>query len=170
MRQIMAVLICAFLSLFGQVELSAAQGANFLELFDDWSIYEFKQGNRKLCFAVSQPKDSEPKEIERSDTYFYISSWPSEGVTNEVSIKIGYDFADGSTVTVQIGSVDFELFTDGDKAFVETTARERRLVNAMRRGSKMVVKGRSVQGTDTSDVYSLFGVTAAIRYLAQICR
>lgn len=169
MRFIIAISICA-LALLGRVEPVAAQGAKFLERFNDWSTYAFEAANKKLCFAVSQPKDLEPKNASRGDIYFYVSSWPKEGVANEVSVKVGYDFEKGSTSSVQIGSDVFELFTDGDKAFVESPAQERRLVNAMRRGSKMVIKGRSARGTATTDVYSLSGITAALRYVEKSCR
>ncbi len=170
MRIVIATLIGAFVLLSGFQPLSA-QGAKFVERFADWSTYDaVSEANQKLCFAVSKPKDLEPKNVKRGDIYFYVSSWPKDGVANEVSVKIGYDFAKDSTSKVSIGSDVFELFTDGDKAFVESPAQERRLVAAMRRGSKMLVRGRSVRGTSTTDVYSLSGITAALKNLEQICR
>ncbi|MGI9405853.1 MAG: invasion associated locus B family protein [Hyphomicrobiaceae bacterium] len=149
---------------------SWAQGAKFLKSFKDWSAYAYDGTDKKICFAVSQPKDIEPKNVDRSDIYFYISTWPKESVAAEVSIKAGYDFKKGSTTTATIDSNVFEMFTDGDKAFVQNPDTEKSLVAAMRRGQKMVVKGRSARGTETTDVYSLSGITAALKYVSQNCK
>ena len=55
------------------------------------------------------------------------------------------------------------------EAAVQSPDTERNLVAAMRRGSKMVVKGRNNEGTETTDVYSLSGITAALKYVSQNC-
>lgn len=112
-------------------EPATAQAAKFLERFKDWATYAIDADapNKRLCFAVSQPKDLKPKNVNRGDIFFYVSSWPHEGVANEVSVKIGYDFAKDSISTVQIGSDVFELFTERDKAFVESPAQEKQLVD-----------------------------------------
>ena len=148
---------------------ASAQGAKFLKNFKDWSAYAYSGADKKICFAVSQPKDIEPKNVDRSDVYFYISTWPKESVSAEISVKAGYKFKKGSKTTATIGSNVFEMFTDDDKAFVQSPDTERNLVAAMRRGSKMVVKGRNNEGTETTDVYSLSGITAALKYVSQNC-
>ncbi|MEL6287937.1 MAG: invasion associated locus B family protein [Pseudomonadota bacterium] len=147
-----------------------AQGAKFLKSFKDWSAYNYEGTDKKICFAVSQPKDFEPKNLDRSDIYFYVSDWPNQSVNTEVSIKAGYSYKSGSTTTATIGPNVFELFTDGDKAFVQSPETERDLVRAMRRGSRMIVKGRNADGTETTDVYSLSGITAALNYVAKNCK
>ena len=43
------------------------------------------------------------------------------------------------------------------------------MVNAMAKGSKMVVKGTSSRGTPTTDTYSLMGFMAARRAITQAC-
>jgi len=149
---------------------ASAQGAKFLKSFKDWSAYAYDGTDKKICFAVSQPKDIEPKNVDRSDIYFYISTWPKESVSAEISVKAGYPYKKGSKTTATIGSNVFEMFTDGDKAFVQSPDTERNLVSAMRRGAKMVVKGRNNEGTETTDVYSLSGITAALKYVSTNCK
>ncbi len=148
---------------------AAQTGAKFVEKQRDWSIFEHEGSDGKLCFAVSQPTDYEPKGMQRDDVYFYVSTWPKDGVKEEISVKAGYTYAQNSTTTITIGSDVYELFNNGDKAFVESPSQERRLVTAMRRGARMTVKGRSSDGTETVDVYSLSGITAALRVVDRVC-
>ncbi len=149
---------------------ASAQGAKFLKSFKDWSAYAYDGPDKKICFAVSKPKDIEPKNVDRSDIYFYISTWPKESVRAEISVKAGYKYKKGSKTTASIGSNVFEMFTDDDKAFVQSPDTERNLVAAMRKGSKMTIKGRNNDGTETVDVYSLSGITAALKYVTQNCK
>ncbi len=170
MRNLTIATISAAAAILVAPATASAQGAKFLKSFKDWSAYAYDGSDKKICFAVSQPKDIEPKNVDRSDIYFYISTWPKESVSAEISVNAGYPFKKGSKTTATIGSNIFEMFTDGDKAFVQSPDTERNLIAAMRRGSKMVVKGRNDAGTETTDVYSLSGITAALNYVTQNCK
>jgi len=158
------------LFVFAGILPASAQTAQFRQRFKDWSTYTFSNGPGKLCFAVTQPKDFLPKSLKRDDVYLYVSSWPGDGVTNELSVKIGYSFKKGSTPTATVGADVFQLFTDGDRAFVESVTQEARLIDAMRRGAKLVIKGLSAGGQQTTDVFSLSGITAALGHIKQICK
>lgn len=151
---------------------SFAQGAaTRVEQFKDWGAYVFNDPQRgKMCFAVSQPKDMEPKNVNRDPVYFFVTTRPKEGVREEVNVITGYPYKEGSKTSVQIGSDVFTLYTSGDGAWLENAAEEARLVNAMRRGSTMVVKGTSRRGTLTVDTYSLSGITAATKKALASCQ
>lgn len=145
-----------------------AQEVKLLEKYKDWSAYT-ATGSPKVCFAVSQPKDSSPKNVRRGPIYLYISNYPADKVAGEVSVKMGYPFAAGAKVTVTVGNDKFELFTKDEGAFVEKTEDEAKLVGAMKAGSAMRVQGRSARGTDTSDNYSLSGISDALDRIAKEC-
>ena len=68
-----------------------AQDVTLLEKFKDWSAYA-ASGNPKVCFAVAKPTSSSPKKVKRGPIFFYISLWPADKVTNEISVKMGYPF------------------------------------------------------------------------------
>ena len=145
-----------------------AENPSLLQKFQDWSAYGLA-ADPKVCFAVSQPKDMSPKGVKRGAVYFYISQWPADKVTNEVSVKMGYPFAEGAKTTVIIGSDKFELFTKDEGAFVDKPETETGLIEALRKGGTMKVEGTSVRGTKTSDTYSLSGLGDAIDRVVKEC-
>ena len=145
-----------------------AQEVKLLQKYKDWSVYT-ADNSGKVCFAVSRPKSSTPKNVRRGPIYFYISHYPSDKVAGEISVKMGYPFPPGGKATVTIGSNKFELFTKDEGAFVEKTEDEAKLVTAMKAGNAMTVTGRSARGTNTSDNYSLNGATAALERIVKEC-
>lgn len=147
-----------------------AQALQLKETYKDWAVYVHEKNAAKTCFAISKPKDMEPKGVNRGDVFFYISSWPDDKVNNEISIKIGYPM-DGETVpSATIGANQFNLFAEGDKAFIADETIEVNLVKAMKQGSSLIVKGRSKRGTSTIDKYSLSGITAALKRVSAECK
>ncbi len=79
---------------------SAAGTAERVATYNDWSVYVANSANGRVCFAVSQPQNTEPTGVNRGGIYFMLSTWPSRGVHNEASVVIGYPFAEQSTVSV----------------------------------------------------------------------
>jgi len=145
-----------------------AQDVKLLQKYNDWSVYA-ATGSPKVCFAVSQPTSSTPKNVRRGPIYFYISDYPADKVVGEISVKMGYPFAAGGKATVTVGTDKFELFTKDEGAFVEKTADEAKLIEAMKAGSSVKVQGRSARGTDTGDTYSLSGISGALERVAKEC-
>ena len=147
---------------------AVAQEVSLLDKFNDWSAYA-ATGDPKVCFAVAKPKEINPKAVKRGPIFFYISRWPADNVENEVSVKMGYPFGPGAKSTVTIGSAKFELFTKDEGAFVEKPDMETKLIEAMKSGSTMKIEGRSARGTNTSDIYSLKGLSDALDRAAKEC-
>jgi invasion protein IalB len=145
-----------------------AQEVKLLDKFNDWSAYA-ASGPAKVCFAVAKPTESNPKKIKRGPILFYISRWPADNVTSEISVKMGYPFADGAKVTATIGTAKFDLFTKDEGAFVEKPEMEGKILEAMKGGNSMKIEGKSTRGTATSDVYSLHGLSDALDRAAKEC-
>ncbi len=151
------------------VGASAADAAELVKTFRDWSLFAHSESQSKICFAASQPKETSPSNANRDAVFFYVSAWPKDGVKSEVSIRMGYPIKSGSTVSVVIGGQKFELFAKDDKAFVANAQDELQLIEAMKRGSLMKVSATSAQGSNTTDNYSLMGISAALKGLADEC-
>lgn len=152
---------------------SWAQGsagkAKLLEKVDDWTVFVHEGQDGKICFASSLPKDTQPAGAKRAPAYFYVTTWQKDGVRNEVSVKLGYTIKEDSTPIVTVGNNKFEMFPREDKAFIKDPADERKLVQAMIAGSTMVVKATSARGTETTDQYSLIGISKAVKKVQEAC-
>lgn len=149
---------------------AAAQSAKLLEPFKDWTTFVADVGGKKICFASAAPQKTLPKGVNRGSILFYVTNWTGEGgVRGEVSIKIGYTFKPDSKPTVEIGADKFSLFVEDDHAFVEQDQDQARMIDAMRKGNAMIVKGLSNRGTSMEDSYSLLGLSAALDRIAKEC-
>lgn len=146
-----------------------AEKARLLEKSDDWTVFVHEGADGKVCFASSVPKDMAPKGARRSPVYFYVTTWQKDGVRNEVSVKLGYPLKADSTPTVTVGDANFELFPRDDKAFIKNAADERKLLQSMMAAGSMVVKAVSARGTETTDQYSLAGISKAVKKVEEVC-
>ncbi len=135
----------------------------------DWAVYKHVEGGKTVCFAISKPKDMEPKNVKRGSVYFYVTKWVGEPYGKEVSVKIGYTFKPGSRPTATIGADQFFMTPRKDRAFIMEDVMEVKMIDAMKRGNTMVITGRSTRGTLTTDKYSLAGITAALATLDKVC-
>ena len=153
-------------------EAAGAAQPTLLGTFDNWGAYLGNSGGRKVCFALSKPTSAEtkPPNRPRDPPYLFISTRPAENVRNEVSIIIGYGFKPNSDASVEIGSNKFSMYTQNDGAWIKNAAEEARMVEAMRKGGDLVVKGSSARGTETTDRYSLKGLAQALDRTAQECK
>ena len=145
---------------------------NLLGQYGDWGAYSASPGGRKICFALAKPKTSktEPVGRTRDQSYMFVSSRPAENVKNEVSVIIGYPFKTSSDATAEIGSTKFAMYTQNDGAWIKNVTEEARMVDAMRKGSDLTVKGTSGRGTQSTDQYSLKGLAQALDKVEQECR
>ena len=141
--------------------------------FKSWSVFVSGTGDQKVCYALSRPKMSEPAKLKRDATYFLINDWPGRKAKAEPEIVPGYEFKDGSKVTVEVGPNKFEFFTKNENksggAWVEQQADEAHLIEAMRKGAELVVIGTSKRGTKTRDTYSLAGLSDALDKADSTC-
>jgi hypothetical protein len=153
---------------------AAQPKANLVGTYQSWYVYTSGAGANKVCYALGQPRETQPTNVRRDPIFFLISTWPGKKTVNEPSVVPGYPYRDGSKVQVQVGADKFEFFTqnEGDEggAWMQNPADERRLIDAMKRGATMIVTGTSTRGTLTRDTYSLQGLTAAITNVANTCK
>jgi invasion protein IalB len=149
--------------------LGAANAADMVKEFGAWKTYRHGAGEQRMCFAVSEANDVEPQGAKRQKPHIYVTAWPAAGLKAEISVLVGHALRKGAKIGLDIDGTRFELFPDGDRAYVSDAAVEAKLLDAMRAGRSMVVTATSAAGQQTRDAYSLAGVTAAIQSLATIC-
>jgi invasion protein IalB len=140
--------------------------------YNNWGAYTASPGGKKICFAISRPTSTEtkPPNRPRNQPYLFITTRPADKVIDEVSIAVGYPFRASSQATAEIGPTTFALYTQGDGAWIKNMTQEVQMVDAMRSGDTVVVKGESARGTATTDTYSLKGLAEALRRMTQECK
>jgi Invasion associated locus B (IalB) protein len=140
--------------------------------FGTWGAYTATPNGKKVCFALAKPASSKtnPPNRPRDPAYAFVSTRPAEKVTNEVSVMIGYTLKPGSESTLEVGGASYAMYTQGDGLWIKNAAEEERMVDAMRKASDVIVKGVSTKGTETTDTFSLKGLSQALDRLAQDCR
>lgn len=150
---------------------SAQDQAKSLGRHNDWSAYRYEENGEPVCFVVSKPERAQLSRSgrDRGDIYFLVTNWTGQGKKGEPSVVIGYPFKDSSTVDVSVGNKSFTMQTSGDGAWLADERDEQELIRAMKAGSRMVVRGTSVSGTQSTDTYSLIGVTAALNNIDKAC-
>ena len=138
-----------------------------------WSVFEDQ--DPRECWAVSAPtetvntKDGRVVAVRRGDILLMTFYRPDQNVSGQISFTGGYPFAGGSTVTLDVGGTNFELFTEGEWAWPASTADDAKIITAMKRGSDAVLTAQSSRGTTTKDTFSLLGYTAAVDEAAKRC-
>jgi hypothetical protein len=153
---------------------SVAGGAEptLIGQFGTWGAYTATPNGKKVCFALAKPSSSKtnPPNRPRDPAYAFVSTRPAEKVTNEVSVMIGYAIKPGSESTLEVGGASYAMYTQGDGLWIKNAAEEERMVDAMRKAADVTVKGVSAKGTETTDTFSLKGLSQALDRLAQDCR
>jgi len=153
---------------------AAAGGAEptLIGQFGTWGAYTAMPNGKKVCFALAKPASSKtnPPNRPRDPAYAFVSTRPAEKVVNEVSIMIGYMLKPGSESSLEVGGASYAMYTQGDGLWIKNAAEEERMVDAMRKSADATVKGMSAKGTETTDTFSLKGLSQALDRLAQDCK
>ena len=145
---------------------------NLLGQYGDWGAYAAASGGGKVCYALATPSSTRttPANRPRDPVYLFISTRPGENVHNEVSVIIGYQLKPDSEVNAEIGNNKFVMYTKADGAWLSNAAEEARMVETMRKGADIVITGTSARGTQSTDRYSLKGLSQALDRTAKECK
>jgi len=181
-RPVLPLLVAAAIAVpsaaWAQSRTSAANPtsqATLLGQYGDWGAYTASPGGRKVCFALSKPTASQDVPPNRRTAanivYMFISTRPDEKVRDEVSVLVtGYAFKTNSEATALAGGTGLPMYTQNDGAWLKNAVEETRLVDAMRKSADVVFKATTTRGTQTTDTFSLKGISQALDRVAQECK
>jgi invasion protein IalB len=143
-----------------------------LGMYGEWGAYTANPGGKKICFVLAKPTSSStsPPNRPRDPAYMFVSTRPAEKVKDEVSVIFGYGLKANSDANIEVAGGGYAMYTQGDGGWVKNAAEEPKLIETMRRGQTLTVKGTSTKGTVSTDVYSLKGLSSALDRIAQECR
>jgi invasion protein IalB len=139
-----------------------------LASYGDWGVFVAQGEKSKTCYALATPKDRAPHGLQRDPAYVFISNRPGENVREEVSIIMGFPMKEGGG-RAEIAGSGFALIAKGANAWIKNQAEEAKFVDALKKGSKLIVKASSLRGHATTDSYSLAGLAQALERVEKEC-
>ena len=153
---------------------AAAEPANLLGVFGNWTAYTSGSGSSLTCYAMSKPRATRPATAKRGPAvYLMVSDWPSRKVKAEPQIIYGYQAKEGGAAALGVGSDKFIFFIRNNgkegSAWLQQLNDNSRLITAMQDGVSAVASGTSSKGTKTSDTYSLAGFNDAMAKVHTAC-
>ncbi len=158
-----AALLCA---------LAAPAGADQLGVFKDWTAHKVEVDGKPICFAETRPTklDAEPKGRDAASVRLTVTNRPSRGIYDALLFETGFPLDDKVLAEIAIDEDVYYMGSHADGYFYVTEQKdERRLLEAMKAGLRLEAKGTRADGSSSSDVYSLSGVTAALTAIDKAC-
>jgi len=149
----------------------AGQGqAMLLESAGKWQAFSSQQGRAKVCYALSKAEIRSPANLRDIEGLLFVATRPGEGVRNEISFVMNFDLKEDVEHQAVIGSERFALVAKGKNMWLKNPAEEPRMLDSLRKGADLEVKGTSKRGNATSDKYSLAGMTQTVKRAEDACK
>jgi hypothetical protein len=129
--------------------------------FKDWQTMVLIEPTGTVCFAQSSPVLQAPKSNNR-DARLFVTFRPNEKIIDEISASPGYEFNQNNSVTATSGKekIKFDIIQQGF-AWIADNKIEKKMVNVMKKGSRLMITGYNQNGSQTIDHYSLLGFSKA---------
>ena len=147
-----------------------AQEVKKIGKFKDWETIVFvSDSSEKVCFAQSKPVLQSPKSKSR-DARLFVSFRPKDNIIDEISSTSGYEYNKQNSVIAKSGKykIKFDI-KEQSFAWIADTKVEKKMVNVLKKGSRIMVTGYNQSGSQTIDHYSLMGFTKAYNTAKKSC-
>jgi invasion protein IalB len=141
--------------------------------FGNWSVYASDTANGRVCYALAQPKERLPANLNRDPAYLFVSTRPKENVRDEVSFVLGFAPKDGADGQIALGKVTFAVApkaqTQGFVAWLKDTKDSAAVVEQMKKQPQLSLKLTSKRGNALTDTYALAGFAQALDQVKKAC-
>ena len=158
--------ICIFIF---SATLVSAEELKKIGKFKDWETLVLNKDNELTCFAQTKPVLQSPKANKR-EARLFVSFRPNDKITDEISTTSGYEFNSQNSKLAKSGKkkYKFDITQDGF-AWISSNKVEKKMIKAMKKGSRIMVTGYNKSGSQTIDHYSLLGFTKAYNAAKKSC-
>jgi invasion protein IalB len=137
--------------------------------YKDWETIIFIDGKNKVCFAQSVPVLQAPKKNQR-DARLFVSFRPNDKISDEISITSGYNYNNQNSITATSGKSKYKFdIAQENFAWISENKIEKKMIKALKKGSRIMVSGYNKSGSQTIDHYSLLGFTKAYNSAKKNC-
>ncbi len=137
--------------------------------FRDWHLYVHEAGDDRTCYIASEPTEEEGNFSRRSQPALLVAQFPIEAPNVQVSVQPGYPYKGEDSAEVTIDGEAFDFFTRDEGAWTVSSEIDEEVIDAMKRGRELTVRGTSQKDTFSLDTYSLLGFTAAFEAMSNAC-
>lgn len=140
-----------------------------LGTFGNWGAFASDTPKGRICYALSQPKERLPANLNRDPAYIFISTRPSDKVRNEVSFVLGFPPKDDVDGQLTVGRTNYAIKTQGETAWLKNPADEAALVELLKKTPRASMKITSRRGNQLTDTYVTNGLTQALEQVRKAC-
>ena len=137
--------------------------------FKNWTAQNTNINGQQVCYAVSSPIASDPKNLNRAESRIFVSFRANDKIQNEISVTSGYNYKASSKVNLAIEKKEFNFETEDNFAWLTKYEDEISLIELMRKSTQAKVTATSVRGTKTIDTFSLNGFSDAYESAKKKC-
>ena len=137
--------------------------------FKNWTAQNTNINGQQVCYAVSSPIASDPKNLNRAESRIFVSFRANDKIQNEISVTSGYNYKASSKVNVAIEKKEFNFETEDNFAWLTKYEDEISLIELMRKSTQAKITATSVRGTKTIDTFSLNGFSDAYEAAKKNC-
>ena len=162
--------IIFFLSIFiFSINYVSAEELKKISKSKDWETLILIKDDGLTCFAQTKPLLQSPKASKR-EARLFVSFRPNDKVTDEISTTSGYEFNSQNSIIAKSGKKKYEFDIAQDSfAWIKSNKVEKKMIKAMKKGSRIMVTGHNKSGSQTIDHYSLLGFTKAYNTAKKSC-
>ena len=160
--------IIYFLLFYFLASYSFANSPKSSGKYKNWESFTLTTEKGKVCFAQTKPVKRAPGVIKRNDSRIFVTFRPNENIKDEISITSGHPYKN-STVSAKSGKSNFSFFSQGDFAWLLDENEERKFIKIMKRATDLMIKGKTKDGAETTDHYSMMGFTKAYNTAKKTC-
>tara|TARA_A100001015_G_C14672273_1_gene587349 strand:- start:38 stop:538 length:501 start_codon:yes stop_codon:yes gene_type:complete len=136
--------------------------------YKNWESFTLTTEKGKVCFAQTKPVKRAPGVIKRNGSRIFVTFRPNENIKDEISITSGHTYKN-STVSAKSGKSNFSFFSQGDFAWLLDENEEKKFIKLMKRATNLMIKGKTKDGAETTDHYSMMGFTKAYNTAKKTC-
>ena len=163
------ILINLFILFFLSTGMAQSEDLKKIGKFKDWDVMVLNSNSEKVCFAQTKPVLQSPKG-ETREARLFVSFRPNEKIKDEISTTSGYEYNKKNSITAKSGKKKFKFDISQDNfAWIADQKIERKMIRAMKAGSRIMITGYNQKGSQTIDHYSLMGFSKAYNAAKKSC-
>ena len=123
-----------------------------------------------FCYGEAGAWAWPPRPFLRSSRpMFFVRTIPKHKIRNDVFMFLGFKHHPKYSPVLTVGKEEFLLTTDQENAYLRDPSETNKLLTAMTKNEKMLIRGITEDGTRTEDDYNIRGVSEMLEAIHSGC-